>query len=67
MQYTNLSFFVLLHAVPNILFSVSSFKSLQFMKELNALKQIRGPDPNYNDICFSGAPRYLSIAQKDTK
>ncbi|KAL5753082.1 hypothetical protein ACOSP7_023253 [Xanthoceras sorbifolium] len=24
------------------------------MKELQSLKQIRGPDPNYNDICFSG-------------
>ncbi|XVF17578.1 hypothetical protein REPUB_Repub10bG0135600 [Reevesia pubescens] len=23
------------------------------MKELNSLKQIRGPDPNYNDICYS--------------
>lgn len=23
------------------------------MKELSSLKQIRGPDPNYNDICFS--------------
>ncbi|KAM0067992.1 putative nepenthesin [Helianthus debilis subsp. tardiflorus] len=25
------------------------------MKELHSLKQIRGPDPNYKDICFSGA------------
>ncbi|XP_021755186.1 aspartic proteinase nepenthesin-1-like [Chenopodium quinoa] len=23
--------------------------------ELHGLKQIRGPDPNYNDVCFSGA------------
>ncbi|KAK9670310.1 hypothetical protein RND81_13G193200 [Saponaria officinalis] len=23
--------------------------------ELHGVKQIRGPDPNYNDICFSGA------------
>ncbi|KAM5576706.1 aspartic proteinase 36-like [Rosa sericea] len=23
------------------------------MKEVNSLEQIRGPDPNYNDICFS--------------
>ncbi|KAL6222646.1 hypothetical protein ACLB2K_006038 [Fragaria x ananassa] len=23
------------------------------MKELNSLKQISGPDPNYNDICFA--------------
>lgn len=26
------------------------------MSELQSLKQICGPDPNYNDICFSGAP-----------
>ncbi|WVZ24459.1 hypothetical protein V8G54_003003 [Vigna mungo] len=25
------------------------------LKELQFLKQISGPDPNYNDICFSGA------------
>ncbi|XP_044490217.1 aspartic proteinase 36-like isoform X2 [Mangifera indica] len=25
------------------------------MHELQSLKQIRGPDPNYHDICFSGA------------
>ncbi|KAB2626527.1 aspartic proteinase nepenthesin-1-like [Pyrus ussuriensis x Pyrus communis] len=25
------------------------------MKELNSLKQIPGPDPNFNDICFSTA------------
>ncbi|MED6137091.1 hypothetical protein PIB30_061709 [Stylosanthes scabra] len=25
------------------------------MKEVKSLKQIPGPDPNYNDICFSGA------------
>ncbi|XP_068654593.1 aspartic proteinase 36-like isoform X2 [Aristolochia californica] len=25
------------------------------IKNLHNLKQIRGPDPNYNDICFSGA------------
>ncbi|CAN1191218.1 Aspartic proteinase 36 [Linum perenne] len=25
------------------------------VKELHSLKQIQGPDPNYNDICFSGA------------
>ncbi|KAJ9158968.1 hypothetical protein P3X46_024505 [Hevea brasiliensis] len=30
------------------------------MKELYPLKQIRGPDPNYNDICFSGAPSAVS-------
>ncbi|GMN34987.1 hypothetical protein TIFTF001_005021 [Ficus carica] len=27
------------------------------MKELHSLKQVHGPDPNYNDICFSGAGR----------
>ncbi|CAK7337764.1 unnamed protein product [Dovyalis caffra] len=27
-------------------------------KELGSLKPIRGPDPNYNDICFSGAARW---------
>ncbi|XP_023754333.1 aspartic proteinase 36 [Lactuca sativa] len=25
------------------------------LKELHTVKQIRGPDPSYNDICFSGA------------
>ncbi|KAB1214860.1 Aspartic proteinase-like protein 2 [Morella rubra] len=25
------------------------------MEELHSLQKIRGPDPNYNDICFSGA------------
>ena len=30
---------------------------MQIRKELHSLKQIRGPDPNYNDICFSGAGR----------
>lgn len=31
-----------------------AFKSA-IVENLNHLKQIRGPDPNYNDICFSGA------------
>ncbi|XP_015901624.1 aspartic proteinase CDR1 [Ziziphus jujuba] len=30
------------------------------MKELHSFKQIRGPDPNYNDICFTGAGRNVS-------
>ncbi|KAM1529576.1 hypothetical protein ACFX1Z_018767 [Malus domestica] len=30
------------------------------MKELNSLEQIRGPDPNYNDICFSTAGSDIS-------
>ncbi|CAA3021514.1 aspartic ase 2 isoform X1 [Olea europaea subsp. europaea] len=25
------------------------------MKSVHSLKQIKGPDPNYNDICFSGS------------
>ena len=31
---------------------------MQVMKETHSLKQIHGPDPNFNDICFSGAGRY---------
>jgi len=30
---------------------------LQIMKETHSLKRISGPDPRYNDICFSGAGR----------
>ncbi|CAK9186294.1 unnamed protein product [Ilex paraguariensis] len=30
------------------------------MKELKSLKRIHGPDPNYNDICFSGAGSEVS-------
>ncbi|KAK1410298.1 hypothetical protein QVD17_36833 [Tagetes erecta] len=30
------------------------------MKELHSLKQIRGPDPTYDDICFSGAGSDIS-------
>ncbi|XP_071707511.1 aspartic proteinase 36-like [Rutidosis leptorrhynchoides] len=29
-------------------------------KELQTLKQIKGPDPSYNDICFSGAGSDIS-------
>ncbi|KAL3631701.1 hypothetical protein CASFOL_024685 [Castilleja foliolosa] len=32
----------------------AAFKEAIF-KELSSLKRIQGPDPNYNDICFSGA------------
>lgn len=32
--------------------------------ELNTLKRIQGPDPNYNDICFSGAPSDVSQLSK---
>ncbi|KAK6782182.1 hypothetical protein RDI58_019978 [Solanum bulbocastanum] len=31
-----------------------AFKSV-VMKELHSLREIEGPDPNYKDICFSGA------------
>lgn len=34
------------------------------MNELNGLKHIRGPDPNYNDICFSGAGSDVSELSK---
>ncbi|KAK4789755.1 hypothetical protein SAY86_017059 [Trapa natans] len=30
------------------------------MKEVQSLKKIRGPDPNYNDICFSSVGRNTS-------
>ncbi|XP_021903439.1 aspartic proteinase-like protein 2 isoform X2 [Carica papaya] len=34
------------------------------MKEIHFLKQIHGPDPNYDDICFSGAGRDISELSK---
>ncbi|KAJ4836229.1 hypothetical protein Tsubulata_023850 [Turnera subulata] len=34
------------------------------MKEVHFLKQIPGPDPNYHDICFSGAGRDVSHLSK---
>lgn len=34
------------------------------MKELKPLRQIRGPDPNFNDICFSGAESDVSQMSK---
>ncbi|XP_030499375.2 aspartic proteinase CDR1 isoform X1 [Cannabis sativa] len=34
------------------------------IKELQSLKQIHGPDPNYNDICFSGAGSDISQLTK---
>ncbi|XP_077233719.1 aspartic proteinase Asp1-like [Tasmannia lanceolata] len=34
------------------------------VKQLHPLKQIRGPDPNYNDICFSGAGSDVSQLSK---
>ncbi|KAI9113462.1 hypothetical protein K1719_015389 [Acacia pycnantha] len=33
-------------------------------KELHSLKQINGPDPNYHDICFSGAGNSVSELSK---
>ncbi|XP_075476585.1 aspartic proteinase 36-like [Primulina tabacum] len=35
-------------------FAFRAFKTAIF-RELKSLKRIQGPDPNYNDICFSGA------------
>ena len=35
------------------------FMCLQIEKELQSFKQISGPDPNYNDMCFSGAGTYV--------
>ncbi|XP_039008129.1 aspartic proteinase 39-like [Hibiscus syriacus] len=40
-----------------------AFKEAIF-KELNSLKQVRGPDPNYNDICFSTASSDVSELSK---
>ncbi|CAD5182531.1 unnamed protein product [Musa acuminata subsp. malaccensis] len=34
------------------------------MSKLHSLKQIRGPDPNYKDICFSGAGSDVSELSK---
>ncbi|KAM7510441.1 hypothetical protein LguiB_009316 [Lonicera macranthoides] len=34
------------------------------MKELHSLKKIRGPDPSYHDICFSGAGSDVSQLSK---
>ncbi|XAR50724.1 Nepenthesin [Bertholletia excelsa] len=34
------------------------------MKEVHSLKQIHGPDPNYKDICFSGAGSDVSELSK---
>ncbi|XP_072973861.1 aspartic proteinase 36-like [Typha angustifolia] len=34
------------------------------MSNLHSLKQIRGPDPNYNDICFAGAGSDISQLSK---
>ncbi|KAK1359913.1 Aspartic proteinase-like protein 2 [Heracleum sosnowskyi] len=34
------------------------------MKEVSSLKQIPGPDPNYNDICFFGAGSNISELPK---
>lgn len=35
------------------------------MKELHSLKQIKGPDPSFNDICFSGAGSDVSQLTKN--
>ncbi|XVF15475.1 hypothetical protein REPUB_Repub09cG0156700 [Reevesia pubescens] len=41
----------------------SAFKDA-IIKELNSLKKIRGPDPNYNDICFSSTSSDISELPK---
>ncbi|XP_004244902.1 aspartic proteinase 36-like [Solanum lycopersicum] len=40
-----------------------AFKSA-VMKELHSLREIEGPDPNYRDICFSGAESDVSQLSK---
>nr|XP_016451006.1 PREDICTED: aspartic proteinase-like protein 2 isoform X2 [Nicotiana tabacum] len=40
-----------------------AFKSA-VMKELHSLREIEGPDPNYKDICFSGAGSDISELSK---
>ncbi|WMV41922.1 hypothetical protein MTR67_035307 [Solanum verrucosum] len=40
-----------------------AFKSV-VMKELHSLREIEGPDPNYKDICFSGAGSDVSQLSK---
>ncbi|XP_010277145.1 PREDICTED: aspartic proteinase-like protein 2 [Nelumbo nucifera] len=47
--------------LPNKAFK--AFKDA-IIKKLRLLKQIRGPDPNYNDICFSGAGSDVSLLSK---
>ncbi|KAM0062822.1 putative nepenthesin [Helianthus debilis subsp. tardiflorus] len=37
---------------------------LAIMKELHGVHQIKGPDPSYNDICFSGAGSDVSQLSK---
>ncbi|KAK9054126.1 hypothetical protein SSX86_025203 [Deinandra increscens subsp. villosa] len=37
---------------------------LAIMKELHGVQQIKGPDPSYNDICFSGAGSDVSQLSK---
>ncbi|CAN4108700.1 unnamed protein product [Withania somnifera] len=41
-----------------------AFKSA-VMKELHSLKQIKGPDPSFEDICFSGAASDVSQLSKN--
>ncbi|KAE8665764.1 RING/U-box superfamily protein with ARM repeat domain isoform 1 [Hibiscus syriacus] len=40
-----------------------AFKEAIF-KDLSSLKQVQGPDPNYNDICFSSASSDVSELSK---
>ncbi|KAK1368682.1 hypothetical protein POM88_034774 [Heracleum sosnowskyi] len=43
---------------------VSLGLALSILKEVSSLKQIPGPDPNYNDICFFGAGSNISELPK---
>lgn len=47
-------------------FPEEAFVSLRdaIMSNLHSLKQIRGPDPNYKDLCFSGAGSDVSQLSK---
>ncbi|CAK7347470.1 unnamed protein product [Dovyalis caffra] len=47
-------------------FPEAAFHALKdaITKEIHHLKQIPGPDPNYHDICFSGAGREVSHLSK---
>ncbi|XP_057973921.1 aspartic proteinase 36 [Malania oleifera] len=47
--------------LPELAFA--AFKNA-IKKEIHPLKQINGPDPHYNDICFSGAGRDVSELSK---
>ncbi|KAH0679191.1 hypothetical protein KY284_020276 [Solanum tuberosum] len=43
---------------------VDALSNFEVMKELHSLREIEGPDPNYKDICFSGAGSDVSQLSK---